>query len=244
MKIRAFKFARSLRSAYLLSIVLVSRALAAGQTRSVKPAANSEGAGRLLSTDSYSSAVDAGDYVYVSGQGPLRPDGSLPANFDDQVRQALNNVKSALESASLTMSMLSTRKSICRIREIWRCEPNLCRVSFPKDPPARAVLGVARVPEPPIEISAVAVRDLAGRRAVYPPDYDHSDSAAPGVLPRPAFHIGMEGIDSAKGTVPSDPAAQVDLALDRFQAVVKAAGLELANVVFVNPYLTTAIPGA
>jgi enamine deaminase RidA (YjgF/YER057c/UK114 family) len=32
------------------------------------------------------------------------------------------------------------------------------------------------------------------------------------------------------------------VALDRMQAVAKAAGLELANVVFVNPYLTSQIP--
>jgi len=44
------------------------------------------------------------------------------------------------------------------------------------------------------------------------------------------------------GKVPEDPAAQVDLALDRVQAVVKAAGLELSNMVFVNPYLTSHIP--
>jgi enamine deaminase RidA (YjgF/YER057c/UK114 family) len=34
----------------------------------------------------------------------------------------------------------------------------------------------------------------------------------------------------------------VDLALDRLQSVVKAAGLELSNMVFVNPYLTSEIP--
>ena len=45
-----------------------------------------------------------------------------------------------------------------------------------------------------------------------------------------------------RGKVPEAPAAQVDLALDRLQAVVKAAGLELSNMVFVNPYLTSEIP--
>ena len=51
----------------------------------------------------YSPGVDAGDYVYVSGQGPRRPDGSLPATFAAQVRQALDNVKSVVEAAGLTM---------------------------------------------------------------------------------------------------------------------------------------------
>src|SRR5947209_19815492 len=52
----------------------------------------------------------------------------------------------------------------------------------------------------------------------------------------------MAGSYPMKEKVPEDPAAQVDLALDRLQAVVKAAGLELSNVVFVNPYLTSEIP--
>ena len=36
-------------------------------------------------------------------------------------------------------------------------------------------------------------------------------------------------VDPATGKVPDDPAAQVDLALDRVEAVVKAAGLELSQ---------------
>jgi enamine deaminase RidA (YjgF/YER057c/UK114 family) len=32
------------------------------------------------------------------------------------------------------------------------------------------------------------------------------------------------------------------LALDRVEAVLKAAGLQLGNMVFVNPYLTTDLP--
>jgi enamine deaminase RidA (YjgF/YER057c/UK114 family) len=44
------------------------------------------------------------------------------------------------------------------------------------------------------------------------------------------------------GAVPDSPAAQVDLALDRLGAVVQAAGLTNANMVFVNPYLTKEIP--
>jgi len=47
-------------------------------------------------------AVDAGDYIYVSGQGPRRADGSLPSTFSDQVQQALDNLNSALRTVGLT----------------------------------------------------------------------------------------------------------------------------------------------
>jgi enamine deaminase RidA (YjgF/YER057c/UK114 family) len=52
----------------------------------------------------------------------------------------------------------------------------------------------------------------------------------------------MEGRDPVTGKVPEDPAVQVDLALDGVEAVTKAAGLDLSHMVFVNPYLTSAIP--
>ena len=42
--------------------------------------------------------------------------------------------------------------------------------------------------------------------------------------------------------VPDDPAAQVDLALDRMKSVLEAASLDLRHMVFVNPYLTEKIP--
>src|SRR4051794_33232893 len=51
----------------------------------------------------YTPGVFAGEYLYVSGQGAKRPDGQMPATFDDQVRQTLENVKSVVEAAGLTM---------------------------------------------------------------------------------------------------------------------------------------------
>jgi enamine deaminase RidA (YjgF/YER057c/UK114 family) len=52
----------------------------------------------------------------------------------------------------------------------------------------------------------------------------------------------MRGRDLTKGTVPQDAGEQVDLALNGVKAVVEAAGLTMANIVFVNPYLTRRIP--
>jgi len=56
------------------------------------------------------------------------------------------------------------------------------------------------------------------------------------------FVSTMPGSDPATGAVPQNPGAQVDLALDRMSAVLQAAGLTNANMVFVNPYLTSEVP--
>jgi 2-iminobutanoate/2-iminopropanoate deaminase len=56
------------------------------------------------------------------------------------------------------------------------------------------------------------------------------------------FISGFLGRDPANGSIPSDPATQVQLALDRFKTVLAAAGMDFRHVVFVNPYLTKAMP--
>ena len=222
----------------LVGFLLSSALVAQEQVRTVVPAQVS-----TRSTAFYSPAVDAGDYVYVSGQGPRRPDGSSPETLSGQIRQALGNVKAVLESAGLTMEhVVYAQVYLQDISQSGEMDKAFAEY-FPKTPPARALLGVAQIPEPPIEISAVAVRTLKDKRAVYPPNYKSGDSFSPGILTHDRLFVSsMPGSDPVSGKVPDDPAAQVDLALDRMEAVVKAAGLELSHMVFVNPYLTAQVP--
>jgi len=221
----------------LSSTLLAQEPVAREQLRAVVPPQTAH-ANRFSSP-----AVDAGDYVYVSGQGPHRPGGSLPATFDTQVRQALDNVKAIVDAAGLTMDHVVYTQVYLEDMSKYGEMNRVFGEYFTKTPPARAVLGVARIPEPPIQISAVAVRSLADRRAVYPANHKSDESASPGILTHDRLFISsMPGADPVSGKVTDDPAAQVDLALDRMQAVVKAAGLELSHMVFVNPYLTAQIP--
>src|SRR5258708_2165525 len=220
----------------LAGLLLLSTPGVQAQIRAVVPP--SAGANRV-----YSPGVDAGDYLYISGQGPRRPDGSLPATFEAQVRQALDNVKSVVQTAGLTMEhVVYTQvylEDIGKYRELNQVFAD----TFAKTPPARAVLGVAKLPEPAVQISAVAVRSLADRRAVILPGYKSEDSASPGVLTHDRLFLSaVPGSDPSTGKVPDDPAAQVDLALDRMKAILEAAGLDLRHMVFVTPYLTADIP--
>jgi enamine deaminase RidA (YjgF/YER057c/UK114 family) len=113
---------------------------------------------------------------------------------------------------------------------------------FGKQAPARAVLGVAKVPDSPIQINAIAVRDLGGKRALFPPHHTAATPPSAVLTHDRLFVSGILGLDAETGKVPSDAAAQVEVALEQFEAVVKAAGLDLGHVVFVNPYLTAEIP--
>ena len=206
--------------------------------RAVAPAHSPSSGNRFLSP-----GVDAGDYLYISGQGSRRADGTMPSTFDAQLRQALDNVRAVVESAGLTLeNVVYVQVYLTNISSYSEMD-RVFGAYFPKAAPARAVLGVYALPDPPIEINAVAVRNLEGRRAIHPPNFSTTESASPGILTHDRLFISsMAGVDPATGKVPDDPAAQVDLALDGMQAVVRAAGLEMGHVVFVNPYLTSEIP--
>ena len=220
----------------LAGLLLFSTPGVQAQIRAVVPAF--AGANRV-----YSPGVDAGDYLYISGQGPRRPDGSLPATFEAQVRQSLDNVKSVVLAAGLTMEhVVYTQVYLEDVGKYGELD-KVFADTFGKTPPARAVLGVAKLPEPAVQISAVAVHSLADRRAVIPPGYKSEESASPGVLTHDRLFLSaMPGSDPSTSKVPDDPAAQVDFALDRMKAVLEAAGLDLRHMVFVNPYLTADIP--
>jgi enamine deaminase RidA (YjgF/YER057c/UK114 family) len=190
-----------------------------------------------------SPGIDAGDYVYVSGQGPRRVDGSTPPNFADQVRQSLENVRSVVEAAGLTMDhVVYVQVYLDNMNQYGTLDQAFVDF-FPKTPPARGVLGVARLPEPSVQITAVAVRDLKGKQPVAPPNFKPNKAYSFGMLTHDRLFVStMLGSDPANENVPTDPAAQVDFALDRLKMVVEAAGLTLSNMAFVNPYLTSEIP--
>ncbi len=191
----------------------------------------------------YSSGVDAGDYVYVSGQGPRKPDGTLPMSFDQQVRQALTNIEAVVTASGLTSEHVVYVQVYLEDMSKYDEMKQAFAEHFGKSQPAQSVLGVARTTESSVVINAVAVRNLQDKKPIYPPGFRSGDPTPPGMLTHDRLFVSsMPGADPATGKIPDDPASQVDTALDRVEAVVKAAGLELKNMVFVNPYLTSAIP--
>src|SRR4030095_7393217 len=115
---------------------------------------------------------------------------------------------------------------------------------FPQAPPARATVGAARLPAGNVvEITAVALRNLAHKKVIKLAGQDPGEPVSAGILTHDRLFVsGMRGRGLKTGKVPDDPGAQVDLALDSMKAVCEAAGISLAHMVFVNPYLTNRIP--
>jgi reactive intermediate/imine deaminase len=219
-------------------LLLAALSAAAADRKAIVPATGPKPVGP------YTPGIMAGEYLYVSGQGARGPDGTIPSNFDEQAVNCLNNVKKIVEAAGLTMEhIVYTQIYFKDISNYEKLNPILEKY-FPSNPPARATLGVYRMPtETPLEISAVAVKDLSRKKPVIPPGYKSVGPLVPGVKVGDRLFIsGFLGRDPANGNIPSDPAAQVQLALDRFKTVLTAAGMDFRHVVFVNPYLTSAMP--
>ena len=178
-----------------------------------------------------------------SGQGAKDAQGRLASDQEGQIRQCLNNIKTVVEAAGLSMEhvvyvqvYLMDYADEGPLNRVWK-------EFFPTAPPARSTIGVAKLVETTVEMSAVAVRDLVHEK-VHP---------AAGRIERCAhlsgrragdrvFLSGFIGHDLASGKIPEDPAEQVELALRRMQETLKAAGLDFPNMVFVNPYLTSTMP--
>ena len=104
----------------------------------------------------YSQATKAGDFVYVSGQGPLNPQGQVvPGDVREQTRLVLSNIRAILEAAGAGLQdvvrcgvFLGDIGDFAAMNEVYRD-------FFGPNPPARTTVG-ASLPGIKVEIDAVA----------------------------------------------------------------------------------------
>lgn len=108
----------------------------------------------------YSHAVRAGQFLFLSGQVPLRPDGSgmLKGTIEDETRQVMANVETVLRGAGAdlgdvvkTMVFLDDMNNFAAFNTVYA-------EYFPKDPPARSCVEVSRLPgAAKVEVEVVAL---------------------------------------------------------------------------------------
>ena len=116
----------------------------------------------------YSPGIQAGDFLYVSGQGARDLAGKLPDGIEAQTKQSLENVKNIIETGGLQMKdVVYTQIYLTDIGNVAAMD-KVFKTFFPTNPPVRCVIGVKRMPlDTPVEISAVATTK-PGKRIYVP----------------------------------------------------------------------------
>ncbi len=108
----------------------------------------------------YSQAIRAsGNFMFCSGQIPLRPDGTLiTGDVKQQTEQVMANINAVLESAGLSFAnivkttiFLSSMDHFSAVNEVY----GSC---FASDPPARSTVAAAGLPRGvDVEIEVIAM---------------------------------------------------------------------------------------
>jgi 2-iminobutanoate/2-iminopropanoate deaminase len=108
----------------------------------------------------YSQAIQAGNFVFLSGQIPIDPASGevVKGDIREQTRRVLDNLKGVLESQHLGMEdvvkvtiFLKDMGNFSQVNEVYA-------TYFPSSPPARSMVQVAKLPrDVDIEIEAIAI---------------------------------------------------------------------------------------
>lgn len=108
----------------------------------------------------YSQAIEAGGFVFASGQIPVDPaTGNIPDGIEAQAKQALTNVKNLMEASGLSMDnivktsvFIKDMNDFAKVNEVYAS-------FFESDFPARSCVEVARLPKDVlIEVEVIAAR--------------------------------------------------------------------------------------
>lgn len=146
---------------FLLLSLLLLNALSTAERRVIVPVNAAPPVGP------YSPGILIGDYLYVSGQGVRDAQSQMPAGVAAQARQCLENVKAIVTAAGLTLEhVVHMQLYLEKMSDLPEVE-KVYATYFPQHPPARIVIGTAKMPtDTTLEMTVVAVRDLTAKKVL------------------------------------------------------------------------------
>lgn len=135
-------------------------------------------------------------------------------------------MKSVVEAAGLTMEYLVYSQVYVTDTSAYSELPSVWSEFFKAGGPALSAVGVTAMPVgTPVEINAIAVTDILMKRAVQLAGTTNTGSPPDAVVAGDRlFFSSCFGLDP-EGKVPADSAQQMQLALDRMEVILKAAGI-------------------
>ncbi len=116
----------------------------------------------------YSQAIQAGSFFFLSGQIPIDPltGEVVQGDIREQARRVLENMKEVLRSQSLSMEHVVKTTIFLKDLGDFNQVNEIYGSYFPKDPPARSTVEVARLPRNvQIEIEAIALSGTKNQKS-------------------------------------------------------------------------------
>jgi 2-iminobutanoate/2-iminopropanoate deaminase len=191
----------------------------------------------------YSPGIQVGQTLYISGQLGLPGAGATPATMDAQARQAMDGIGAVLKAAGLGYEHLVKCQVYLASMDDYAAMNAAYQSYFKGRVPARTTIQAAALPSKAgVEIGCIAYADVAAISVVTPPA---------GTLPAPLgpyspavwagdtlYISGMGGQNPATKAVAEDVPGQVTQTIANISTTLKAASLELRDVVSTQGYLT------
>lgn len=109
----------------------------------------------------YSQAIDAGQFVFISGQIPVNPQtGEIPEGITAQARQSMANVKAILAAAGLTMDNVVKTTVFLADMSLFVPMNEVYAEAFSAPYPARSAVAVKELPKQVLlEVEVIAAKN-------------------------------------------------------------------------------------
>ncbi len=115
---------------------------------------------QLPAAGPYSVAVEAGGFIFISGQLPVDPStGKIIMDIKPATCQVLTNLQALLEDNGLSLNHIVKTTIFLRNISDFAAVNEIYAGFFSAQPPARTTVEVSALPkDAPLEIEAIAVR--------------------------------------------------------------------------------------
>ncbi|MRR15103.1 MAG: reactive intermediate/imine deaminase [Deltaproteobacteria bacterium] len=109
----------------------------------------------------YSAAVEAGGFIFISGQLPVNPEtGDIIMDIRAATHQILTNLQTLLEESGLSLKNIVKTTLFLKHISDFAAVNEIYAGFFPQEPPARSTVEVSALPKGvPLEIEAIAIRN-------------------------------------------------------------------------------------
>jgi 2-iminobutanoate/2-iminopropanoate deaminase len=194
----------------------------------------------------YSGAVKAGGLIYLSGtlaqdeKGALVADGDVPA----QTRRVIERMREVLAAAGSSLEQVVVCTVYLRSAADFQAMNEAYRAFWPKDPPTRTTVITDLLLGADVEISMIAVPNGAERTIIHPADWVKSPNPYSYAI-KTGDTLFLSGLVPRNGrdnsTVTGVITVQTKAVMDNAGQLLKAAGMDYANIVSGRVYLPDAV---